>query len=65
MVLASLEEEAAKMSDMLRGKIVKAIKRHRTKEVMIEFSDGTRLFVDRTAEGLDFSIADGYAGSVV
>jgi hypothetical protein len=52
-----LKEEAEKLTNLLRGKSVKLVRRHRAKEVVIEFDDGTRLFVD-TATALDFSVTD-------
>jgi hypothetical protein len=40
----------------LRGKVVKLVRRHRPNDVLIEFEDGTRLFVDNVPSGLDFSV---------
>ncbi|MCK1393474.1 hypothetical protein [Bradyrhizobium sp. 1] len=57
--MVDMDDEAVRMTDLLRGKAVKVIKRHRTQEVMIEFEDGIRLYVDRTGEGLEFSITEG------
>jgi hypothetical protein len=65
MISASLEDEAARMSNMLRGKTVEIIRHHRSQEVTIEFSDGTRLFVNKTDTGLDFSITDGIDSSTL
>jgi hypothetical protein len=49
--------EAQRMTRMLRGRRVKIIRRHRNKEVLIEFVDGTKLFVDWVASGeLEFSV---------
>jgi hypothetical protein len=53
-----LENEAAKLTELLRGKAVKLVRRHRAKEIMIEFDDGTRLFVDTVSEPLEFSVTD-------
>ena len=56
-----LEEEAKKAEKLLKGKKVKAVSRHRRNEFGIEFTDGTRLFVDRTEKGLELSITfDGF-----
>ena len=41
-----LEEEANKASDLLSGKTIKSIHRFRCSEVLIEFTDGTRFFID-------------------
>ena len=54
--MADLKDEAVRMTDLLRGKAVKVVTRNRSKELMIEFDDGTRLFVDRIDEGLAISI---------
>jgi hypothetical protein len=54
-----LKKEAARMQRMLAGKIVRRVRRHRSKELLLEFKDGTRLFVDLTEGGLEFSITSG------
>ena len=55
----NLEGEAARLSSFLKGKVVKFVKRHRTSELMIEFEDGARLFVNKTSDGLEFSVTGG------
>ncbi|MGH8446234.1 MAG: hypothetical protein ACREVL_13260 [Solimonas sp.] len=52
-----LEAEAAKLSGLLKGKTVRAVWRHREKEIGIEFDDGTRLLVDHLPEGFEFSVS--------
>jgi|1186.fasta_scaffold710495_1 hypothetical protein len=47
-----------RLNKLLRNKVVKKA-RYRKKEVFIEFTDGTRLFVDALAEGLDCSVTGG------
>ena len=42
----TLEDEERRASEMLAGKTVKSIRRHRPTEVLIEFTDDTRLYVD-------------------
>jgi len=54
--MSSLEEEAKRATEMLSGKTISLIHRHRSGEVLIEFTDGTRLFVDRSETGLELSI---------
>jgi hypothetical protein len=56
--MSELESEASKLTDILRGKAVNVIKRHRPGEIMIEFEDGSRLFVNRASTGLEFSVTD-------
>ena len=52
----SLNEEAKRATQLLRGKKVSKVWRHRKKEIAIEFDDGARLFVDHLSVGLDVSI---------
>lgn len=51
-----LEAEASLATEMLQGKVVKIVKRHRQTEILVEFTDGTRLFVNRDSAGLELSI---------
>lgn len=51
----TLDKESARASSLLRGKVVQRIARHREQEVMIEFDDGSRLYVDSGAR-LEMSI---------
>jgi hypothetical protein len=53
-----MKNEAAKVTALLQGRIVKTVWRHRPGEIAIEFEDGARLFVD-SATALDLSITDG------
>lgn len=54
----TLKQEEERATELLRGKVVKAIKRHNDKELLIEFSDRTRLFVNRSDDGLELSITE-------
>jgi hypothetical protein len=54
--VTQLEDEAGRASEMLRGKVVARVIRNRPTEVLLEFTDGTRLFVDRAADTLELSI---------
>jgi hypothetical protein len=54
--MMELEVEATKLTDLLRGKVVNVVKRHKSGEVLVEFDDGTRLFVNHIADGLEFSV---------
>ena len=51
-----LEQEANRATEILKGKIVAQVWRHQKQEMDVEFTDGTRLFVDCNANGLDISI---------
>jgi hypothetical protein len=55
-LMTDLENEAAELTDFLKGKVVKIVRRHRISEIMIEFEDGARLFVNKTSDGLDLSV---------
>ena len=52
-------DEASRATELLRGKVVSAVLRPREKTVLIECEDGTRLFVDLVADGLELSITEG------
>ncbi|HWD25872.1 MAG TPA: hypothetical protein VG387_01810 [Rhizomicrobium sp.] len=52
----TLEEEAEEITRLLAGKTVKRAWRHKITEIALEFEDGTRLFVDRTNDGIEISI---------
>ena len=51
-----LHEEAARATEMLQGKTVARVMRNRPGEVVIEFRDGTRVFVERSETGVEVSI---------
>ena len=52
-----LDDEGLQATKLLEGRVVKAIHRHRAREVMVEFVDGSRLFVDwREDRSLELSI---------
>ena len=50
-----LEEQAKRATDMLAGKVVSRVVRAHEGEVLVEFEDGTRLFVDRNQTGVEIS----------
>ena len=51
-----LDEEAINATEMLNGKIVSKVHRFKNTELIIEFKDGSRLFVDKKESGLEMSI---------
>jgi hypothetical protein len=51
-----LEAEAVRATDLLRSKIVAHISRPRIGEVMVQFTDGTRLFVDGSKGSIEISV---------
>ena len=56
----SLEKEAERLAELLVGKIVVGAWRHHDSEVVLEFADGTRLFVNGLAHSpLDLSVTGG------
>lgn len=54
-----LAEESARATRMLAGKIVARVARHSSSEVLLEFQDGTRLFVDALEGGIELSVTGG------
>ena len=56
---ASEVEESARATELLRGKVVARVVRNRPSEVLVEFTDGTRMFVDQTDGALELSITEG------
>jgi hypothetical protein len=59
----SLADEAARLESSLVGRSVKHVKQHREAELMIEFNDGTRLFIDwQPDRSLEFSLQDSPIG---
>ena len=54
-----LDVESERATGLLKGKVVACVKRFREEEVLVEFEDGTRLYVDRTADGVELSITGG------
>lgn len=52
----NLNKQAARATKMLKGKVVAKVMRHRAKEICIEFTDGTRLFIDQQSDNLELSI---------
>ena len=54
-----INAEAGRLTELLRGKTVSAARRHRRGELLLQFEDGTRLFVNAAADGLDISVTDG------
>lgn len=56
---ADLEAEATRATEMLRGRVVKQVWRHRPGEIGIEFEDGTRLFADASS-ALELSITGAF-----
>jgi hypothetical protein len=54
--ISQLEEEAISASAILSGKVVARVIRHGPTEVLVEFTDGARLFVDQAGAVLELSI---------
>jgi len=55
----SLKQEAERATELFKGKVVCKVMRHRAKEVCIEFTDGTRLYVDHHPDNVELSITGG------
>jgi hypothetical protein len=56
----TLEQEAEQLAELLVGKTLTRVFRHRPAEVGFEFSDGTRFFADSAAKTpLELSVTGG------
>lgn len=55
MKLRPLSSEARRMTNLLKGKVVKICRRYKPNEVLVEFKCGSRLFLDAQGE-LEVSI---------
>ena len=53
-----LKEETVELTKLLSGKMVRDVRR-RTSEVLVEFTDGTRLFVDARSDTIECSVTEG------
>ncbi|MDQ3041554.1 MAG: hypothetical protein M3R11_04135 [Acidobacteriota bacterium] len=58
----NLSDETEEATNLLKGKTVSSVKRFREKEVLIEFSDESRLFIDWKENGLELSITENFEG---
>jgi hypothetical protein len=54
-----LQREAVEATRLLLDKTVARVERFRPSEVMVEFTDGTRLYVDASAGPVEVSITSG------
>jgi hypothetical protein len=54
-----LASEAIRATTLLHGKAVDKVVRHRPSELLLEFNDGTRLFIDIVGSALEVSITGG------
>jgi hypothetical protein len=54
-----LRLEARRLSRRLTSKVVRRVWRHSPSELGVQFTDGTQFFIDRVANGLDFSVVSG------
>ena len=52
----NLEDESHKLTDLLRGKTVRLARRKKTGELLVEFDDGSRLFVNAKGNELELSV---------
>lgn len=58
-MMTNLDKEAENIKSILDGKIISDIKRFNTDEILLQFSDGTRFYINKKDPGLEFSITDG------
>ncbi len=53
--LARLEQEARSLSHELKGKVVAGVLRQRDREAIIQFADGSRLYIEAGASGIELA----------
>ncbi len=58
-----LSEESVQATELLAGKVVARVVRHRESEVLVEFTDNARLFVDHTTHGVELSVTGTQEGT--
>lgn len=51
-----LKAEGDRATNLLCGKVVAYVARHRAEGVMLEFTDGTRLYVDSSQGSVELSV---------
>jgi len=51
----TLDEAAMRLRQLLGGKVVKTVYRHRRNEIVVEFSDGSSMIVDAPSD-LEISV---------
>ena len=54
-LVMTLDEEATRLKELLGGKVVTNVLRHRADEIVVEFSDGSRMIVDAPSD-LEISV---------
>jgi hypothetical protein len=54
--LADLKDEEQQLQALIADKVVAQVRHHRASELMLEFSDGSRLFVNVAGQDLDLSL---------
>ena len=55
-----LRKEEKRATKLLKGKIIKRIRRNRKEGVLIDFEDGTVFFIDWRKDELDLSITGNF-----
>lgn len=54
--MADLKDEEQRLQSLIANKVIAQVRRHRACELMLEFSDGSRLFVNADGQDLDLSV---------
>ena len=54
-----LKQEEARLNALIQGLTVRRAMRSRRGEVMIEFTDGTRLYCDARSDAIELSVTGG------
>jgi hypothetical protein len=54
--MADLDDEEQRLQSLIADKVIAQVRRHRASELILEFSDGSRLFVNADGQDLDLSV---------
>lgn len=54
--MADLKDEQQRLQSLIADKVIAQVRRPRASELMLEFSDGSRLFVNVDGQDLDLSV---------
>jgi hypothetical protein len=52
----TLQDEATELTRQLKGKALRSVRRYHPKELVLDFTDGLRLYISQDENGLDFAV---------
>jgi hypothetical protein len=54
--MADLNDDELRLQSLIADKVISRVRRHRPSELMLEFTDGSRLFINVDGQDLDLSV---------